>query len=294
MLSVRDRCKLLLESRTDFTFLDIITLKNHIYSCKVKAVCANGHELERLVNTFIKKGCPVCNNVKSRVRTRKEIIQLLRSNGLSLTQWDGKSTANEAYLECTTCHYEFKVKSLQPCLYRSGCPKCAKLVRKEPYELVLEAAKNKWSLNWIEYSEDLYTDSVMKARCQKCGVKHSGAKLYRFINGLAVCQNCSANYKGFNHTLPATLYYLRIEDGYKLYYKIGITNRSVKERFFKVDLERITVISEVHYENGIDALNEERRILDSYRTHRYKGEPILTSGGNTELFVKDVLELDNP
>ena len=83
-----------------------------------------------------------------------------------------------------------------------------------------------------------------------------------------------------------------MQDDYKVYYKIGITNKSVKERFRTGDdLSKITVLSELHTE-GYKAARLERYFLDTFKEYRYQGEPILASGGNTELFVKDVLELD--
>jgi hypothetical protein len=73
-------------------------------------------------------------------------------------------------------------------------------------------------------------------------------------------------------------------------YKIGITNRSVRERFGR-DFDKIFVLMEKTFNLGIAALEEGERILKEFRLDRYIGPNILASG-NEELFVRDVLGLD--
>lgn len=94
---------------------------------------------------------------------------------------------------------------------------------------------------------------------------------------------------GFNPSKAATLYYLRVCGGEA--YKIGITNRSVGERYKLSDIENIKVIKEWDYPIGHDALDMETRILSEYKYAKYVGSDILTSG-NSELFDRDILGLD--
>ncbi len=89
---------------------------------------------------------------------------------------------------------------------------------------------------------------------------------------------------------PATLYYAKINN----YYKIGICINGTIERF-RDDRNKgmvVDIIREENYLFGVMAYDEEERILRKYLEHRYYGEKILESG-NTELFTKDVLNLDN-
>ena len=86
------------------------------------------------------------------------------------------------------------------------------------------------------------------------------------------------------------LYYLKFENTIHKLWKIGITNFSIKERFAAQDLEYITPLWTRQYEIGRDAYNEEQRILQKFKDHRYLGkDKTLISGGNTELFTKDIL-----
>lgn len=102
------------------------------------------------------------------------------------------------------------------------------------------------------------------------------------------CGECS-NY-GFDPNKTATLYYIRFEFNSKIYYKIGITNRTIQERFACEPLP-YTIIYAKSYLFGDMAYREEQRLLKKHAKHKYKGHPILDSG-NTELFTRDVLKLD--
>jgi len=93
---------------------------------------------------------------------------------------------------------------------------------------------------------------------------------------------------GFNINLPAILYYLKVQGGKG--YKIGITNRTVAERFVG-EADKIEVIKTWYYESGKDARDREQEVLSKYKPMKYIGEHLLSSG-NTELFNKDILELD--
>ena len=97
------------------------------------------------------------------------------------------------------------------------------------------------------------------------------------------CPSCAVT--GFDRNKPGTLYYLSINNGEA--YKIGITNRTIQQRF-KSDMQYITILHQVHYKNGQDAYDEEQRILKQYKEFKYIG-PDLLKDGNTELFIKDIL-----
>lgn len=104
------------------------------------------------------------------------------------------------------------------------------------------------------------------------------------------CPSCANN--GFDKTKSAILYYLRVTDNAITAYKIGITNRTVQERFNNTDLKKIQVLKTWDFPLGSDVYNKEQEILKLYKEFKYLGEPLLSSG-NTELFTKDILGLDN-
>ena len=97
---------------------------------------------------------------------------------------------------------------------------------------------------------------------------------------------------GFNYNKPAILYYLKVTgDNGEVAYKIGITNRTVQQRFCADDLSKIEVITTTEYKIGRNAHKEEQRILNEFKEFKWNGEKLLKSG-NTELFDRDVLGLD--
>ena len=63
------------------------------------------------------------------------------------------------------------------------------------------------------------------------------------------------------------------------------------ERYSKNEMKTITVIKTWDYLDGLKAQQEETRILRDFKTYLLKGVDLLHSG-NTELFDRDVLELD--
>ncbi len=95
---------------------------------------------------------------------------------------------------------------------------------------------------------------------------------------------------GFNPNEPAIMYYLKINGGEA--YKIGITKRTVNERFLASELKRIEVIKTWDYETGKEAREKELLILREFTYAKYKGDNLLDIG-NTELFDRDILGLDN-
>lgn len=105
------------------------------------------------------------------------------------------------------------------------------------------------------------------------------------------CPDCAET--GFNPKKPGLLYYLAVmTDEGKTLYKIGITNLTVEKRFRLSDLARIRVIKTWRFPIGHDASKLEAEILGRFIGDRYWGPEVLVSAGNTELFIRDVLELD--
>lgn len=102
------------------------------------------------------------------------------------------------------------------------------------------------------------------------------------------CQSCAM--RGFNPDKPGTLYYLRFEFDGAYYYKIGITNRTVKQRYYREPLPYTEIMTKTFLFGNL-AFEEEQAILKKHKKHRYKGNSILLDG-NSELFIKDVLRLD--
>lgn len=103
------------------------------------------------------------------------------------------------------------------------------------------------------------------------------------------CPDC-AEY-GFQPSKPAILYYLKVTtNSGQILYKIGITNRTVNERFQLADLQKIEIVKQKLYESGQDAWDWETKLKRKYKEYQYTGPDILSSG-NTELFTEDIIAM---
>ena len=143
-----------------------------------------------------------------------------------------------------------------------------------------------------DYSLSEYTGRHNKVniKCNTCNKVFIQIAGDHYLDGKG-CPSCQI--VGFDPTEPAILYYLTVNNG--AYYKIGITNRSVKERYTKSDLEEIRIVKEWSYPIGYDAREKESWIVREYADALYKGDAIIleSAQGNAELFTYDVLGLDD-
>ena len=100
------------------------------------------------------------------------------------------------------------------------------------------------------------------------------------------CPGCAEH--GFNVNKPAILYYLSLHND--SFFKIGITNRSVEERFKASDLVNIKILNTWYYQEGKDAYIKEQDILTKFADYRTTNTDIISSG-YTELFTTNILSL---
>ncbi len=172
-----------------------------------------------------------------------------------------------------------------------GCYKCSLLIKAKKTYLGVDKFIKKAQLihgTIYDYSQVNYinTETKVDIICATHGVWKQ--KPGNHLNGNG-CPSC-ANY-GFDKSKPAILYYLKIiTDTNQVLYKIGITNRTVNERFNLTDLSKIEIVKQKLYDNGQDALDWETKLKRMYKEYQYKGPDILSSG-NTELFTEDIIAI---
>lgn len=198
-----------------------------------------------------------------------------------------KNTKTDVILICPT-HGEFKQ---QPSVHLSSkfpCPKCGKidsgLRRRIGTERFIGKA-NQLHNNAYTYENVVYinTDKKVSITCPLHGNFEQTPSNHIRGNGCPICGQ-----SGFKENKPAILYYVSVNNGEA--YKIGITNRTIKERFRK-DYHKIKVLGYVTFLSGKDARIHETHILRKFIEYKYDGINLLHNG-NTELFKKDILKLD--
>lgn len=246
------------------------------------------YEWESLPSNLMKNGCPSCNKkVKWTVQTLQDFLDFNKKNLVITSQENEyKNKNSKLSLTCETCNYQWKCSPSS--FLKNGCPNCANTL-----PLTLEIIQNRLdSTNRDIKVSGEYKNTLLNIDCQctVCGGtwKCSTSNLLAGRN----CLDCNpAVGGGFDYSKPGSLYYLRVSVEDKTYWKIGITNRSVKERF-KGDLNKITILYFHTFDLGSQAALCEKNILNMFKAYKAENVNALKTG-NTELFTKDVLQMDH-
>ena len=163
---------------------------------------------------------------------------------------------------------------------KAGCPSCSSYAKKthEEYE------------RSISYKVlETYVNDRTKIR-HECSKGHQWLSSPNAVLKGRKCPTCSST--GFKPEEPAILYYLKLTKNEVSYYKVGITNRTLRERFSKESNLIIDELSIEHFELGKDAYEKEQQILSQFKSSRKTIKNFLKGGGNTELFEYDILNLE--
>ena len=270
---------------------------------KVHVICFNcGHNWWAAAYKLVRKdkptGCPACA-AKSRSLnlskpTEQYIEELCSVHGDRYhLVGDYINTHTKTPHHCTGCNETWDVRPYN-LLKGHGCPTCAVKSRASKLSKTTEQyIKDLHSVHGERYhlvGDYLGTMTKIPHHCTSCD-KTWGVSPDSLLHGKG-CPTC-AEY-GFDPNAPSICYYLRVSSPvYGKLYKIGITNKSVEKRFYNDDLQKITTIKTWDFKTGSDARDMEREILAKHSGDRYTGEPVLRSNGNTELFTRDILELDH-
>ena len=258
---------------------------------KIAIICPTHGLFEQLHNDHLKgRGCIKCGDIATadskRSTTTEFIDKSVKVHGLAY-MYNKVVYSHNAVKVIITCpiHGDFS-QSPHHHLQGKGCAKCAGVWQLSIEEFIARSIKV--HSNKYFYSKSEYTTSKNKLviTCPIHGDFEQTPKVHLDGSG---CPSCATG--GFNKTKPAYLYYLKIttEDN-QILYKIGITNKTVNERFNLTDLSKIEIIKQKLYENGFDAWDWEQKLLKLYKQFQYKGPNILSSG-NTELFTEDIVTM---
>ena len=244
------------------------------------------------------RGCPLCIKERNNKRRIEKGLQdfLNKAKKVHKTKYDYSDVVftkktDKVIIHCPR-HGKFK-QTPNNHMNGYGCPECGREkcgdVRRSNTEAFVKKATEVYG-ELYSYSKVTYIDQKTRVTvtCKKHGDFEVSPK--HFLRKLSKCPKCRLA-GSFDENKPAILYYLKVEHNGHTAYKIGITNRTVAQRYNSNDLAKITVISEVRYAVGRNAREEETRIKREFKQHKWNGSDLL-SDGNTELFDRDVLECD--
>lgn len=264
---------------------------------KVTILCPIHGEFEQNPHDHINnKGCPKCGREKVDKSQRHTLEQFIDKAKIvhenSIYDYSKVNYVNNKTKVTIVCqeHGEFQQK---PDKHLAGhhCPKCANINISKAQRDTLEEFISKAKLvhgDKYDYSKVVYTNNKTKVIiiCKEHGEFKQKAENHINQQGCPSCAKC-----GFDQTKPGILYYLKITtDDNQVLYKIGITNRTVNERFQLKDLAKIEIVKQKLYDNGAEALEWETKLKRLYKQYQYKGPDILSSG-NSELFTEDIIAM---
>lgn len=167
-----------------------------------------------------------------------------------------------------------------------GCPKCYSIQKCIPKEVIEDQLSQK---NIKIVGNFINTSSKTSFECEFGHIwETTPCHILKRNTFCPVCAKLLYKY-GVDYSLPGILYYIVVEN---VYYKIGITSKTIEQRFTKNDLQKIKIIKEIKFNKLIEAFKEEQRILREFNDFLYKGPKILSSG-NSEIFIKNILYMDS-
>ena len=236
------------------------------------------------------QGCPDCGNRNITTSKFIEKAREIHRDRYDYSQVDYVRSNRDVIIICPD-HGPFP-QTPNTHLSNKGCSKCGdvaaamakRLTTAEFIEKARSIHRDRYDYSQVEYSDALTKVTII---CRKHAAFEQLPATHLRNSG---CPDCAET--GFNPNDRATLYYIAVttDDG-DTRYKIGISNRTVEERFRAPDLVRIRKVKTWNYAVGSAAAEREAEILRQYAGDRYNGPDILESG-NTELFTHDILGLD--
>lgn len=253
-------------------------------------------ETQFILNNYEQNGAKFCSD--SLGRTIDSIKHKARKLGLK----SSKAASNRKWSE----QEDNIIREVYPFKGAIGCKEAlpgrtrsAIVLRAERLNIRMASKYNKWDHK--KYEEELFLKEIdyypleeyitanipINHECLNGHIwKVTPSHVLRNTN----CPYCEGTY-GFKPNSPAILYYIKIEKDSYIYYKIGVTNRTIQDRFPR-SMKYITVLQELAFTHGEEAAQEEKRLLKLYAEKRVTVPNLLVESGNTELFIEDILKLD--
>ena len=234
-------------------------------------------------------GCPVCTKEKMQEANQKVFIDKAKQRHLSRYLYDKVQYTTNRNLVVITCplHGDFE-QTPSNHLKGHGCKRCQYQnfaeKRSNTLEHFIEKAKSVHG-DTYDYSLVDYVNAYTKVKIILPGGDVAEQLPSHHLRGFKP----SLEPRGLDYQGQGILYYLRVMYKDQVLYKIGITSKSVDERFALVDLRKIEVMHTTHFDRVKDAFYIEQKTLKKYNEFAYKGPAVLESG-NTELFIKDIFE----
>lgn len=250
---------------------------------KVEGYCIEHKCILYFTPTSIYRGTLPCKKCKCAVVDTESFI--FKANKVHGGKYSYLNAVYTAYHKPTTItcskHGDFSQR-VSDHLAGKGCNKCANNIQSQ--DEIVERFKSVHK-DIYDYSKVLYKNMHTKVKiiCPKHGEFYQ--KPSDHIFNLQGCPSCGSSC--FSTQKPGTFYVLKVLHEDKVYYKIGITNKSLKQRYSsKHDKSRIKQCFKYTFKNGYLAQDMEYKLLQYFRMTKANINILLS--GNTEILTQDV------
>lgn len=272
-----------------FTLQDFSEYKNNLSWINVN--CDKGHATFRSrYQDLVTKHtiCPTCKDEALLVYVNLSLDAIQAKLGLTTQdRGDCRSLDKKLEFRCTEGHiFKSTPSRLLSSRMKHGCKECYYDSRRFDKEFLISRTKElRPTLEIVSFGEDavIKTTSKAKFRC----LEHDRIFTAIYHNVWYNHTNCpDCNNHGFDTSKPATLYYGRLGD----FYKIGITNNEPTKRL-KSCHDNYVLVDSILFDAGFDAYTLEQSILTEFKENLLNYNPGVSSGW-TEMFSKDIFTGD--
>lgn len=208
-------------------------------------------------------------------KTHEDYLQELEAKGIMyvpLEEYKGGKTSISH--SCPAGHIWYGKP--ERILAKHGCNKCAGNIFKTHKQYEMELFEKEVDANPLE--EYAGANTAILHECINGHVWSTTPS--SLLNRGRGCPRCSTS--GFNDGKSAVLYLISFEHNNNIFYKLGITNRSVEERYSEENWStlKINIVWQVDFPIGKDAKDTEKRLLSEYRDFKINTGAL--KSGNTE------------
>lgn len=259
---------------------------------EVLIICPKHGEFNQRSNTHLNgSGCQSCAKES---RTKKKVIPFseferranhLHNNTYTYIESSYVRVIDKLTIVCPL-HGEFRQTGNKHLCGR-GCPKCGRATigkaNRSNLEKFLEKA-NALHNEVYDYSLVNYTVNTAPVEiiCKQHGVFKMIPRNHLIGQG---CPHCAKH--GFKKNEEAILYLLKFQKPYATFWKVGITNRRVKDRF--VGEHQAIVAQKIwRFDSGNKAQAVEKKVLSTFSSYKFPDSflfELLGKGGDTECFL---------
>lgn len=245
---------------------------------KLRFICPNGHHQSIRWNGWsIGQRCFECTQS---IITIEKVKKAIEKVGFELISKKYKGANHCLKIRCNKGHdFEMRWRN-----FNSGqrCSKCRKNAPLNYYDVKKRIEKE----NYILLSK-IYKNGTSPL-CIECPQGHRYIAKWRSFQAGHRCRLCNNN-SGFNCDMPGWIYYLKINIESRFFYKIGVTNKSLKKRIRNIPYP-CEILWQEPYLLGLFAYEKEQEILSEFQ--KYRNKEHFNFAGYTEMFTKDVLGKD--